>query len=237
MRLVDLFGRTFVLNLPSRADRRREVGEVLRRAGMPWEPGKVEIFEAVRPESAGGFPNAGARGNFMSHMGMLKKARALGVARVLICEDDLGVSPQWNEVEAALVDRLARDDWDLAYIGHYLKIDPPADGRFEMRPYHDGITQTHCYAAHARVFDRLIGFLEAAAGRPPGHPDGGPQHTDGAVSTFRAQNHDVVTLIACPSLAYQRSSRSDITANRWFDHYPVSREIAGLIRQIRFKLG
>ena len=78
--------------------------------------------------------------------------------------------------------------------------------------------------------DRLLRFLEELQQRPPGHPDGGPMHLDGAYSTFRAQNPDVVTLIASPNLGWQRSSRSDIYPNAWFDRVPGFRQLAGAAR-------
>ena len=56
-------------------------------------------------------------------------------------------------------------------------------------------------------------------------------HVDGAYSMFRARRPDVVTLISSPSLGGQRSSRSDITANRWYDRQPLLRGLAGLARK------
>lgn len=90
----------------------------------------------------------------------------------------------------------------------------------------------HFYGVNGRVLDRLVAFLELVMSRPPGHPDGGPMHVDGAFSTFRQQNPDVLTLAASPSLGWQRSSRSDIASNRWYDRTPVSRELVGLARRL-----
>jgi hypothetical protein len=56
-------------------------------------------------------------------------------------------------------------------------------------------------------------------------------HVDGAYSMFRARRPDVVTLVASPSLGGQRSSRSDITANRWYDRQPGLRLLSGLARK------
>ena len=67
----------------------------------------------------------------------------------------------------------------------------------------------------AGFWNRPVLFMEELQQRPPGHPDGGPMHIDGAYSTFRVQNPDVVTLIASPNLGWQRSSRSDVTPNWW----------------------
>jgi hypothetical protein len=69
--------------------------------------------------------------------------------------------------------------------------------------------------------------------RPGGHPDGGPMHIDGAYSFFRERNPDVMTLIACPNLGWQRSSRSDVFPNKWFDRWPVFRQLTGMARGCR----
>jgi glycosyl transferase family 25 len=231
MRLSDYFDRTFVLNLPDRADRRREIGRVLERAGMPWEPGRVELFPATRPESQGPFPSIGARGAFLSHLAMLRRARELGLSRVLLLEDDLELSPQLSDSVGPLVDRLRHDDWDIVYLGHDLKLPPPS-GACELILYDGPIMLAHFYGVHGRILDRLIAFLELVLSRPGGHPDGGPMHVDAAILTFRAQSPNVTTLVASPSQGWQRSSRSDIAANRWYDRNPISRGFVGLARRL-----
>jgi hypothetical protein len=60
-------------------------------------------------------------------------------------------------------------------------------------------------------------------------------HLDGAYSTFRAQNPDVVTLITSPNLGWQRSSPSDITPN-WWDRVPGLRQLAGAARTSKIRL-
>jgi glycosyl transferase, family 25 len=231
MRLCDYFDRTFVLNLPDRADRRLEMGRVLERAGMPWEPGRVELFPATRPDSAGPFPSIGARGAFLSHLAMLRRARELGLSRVLLLEDDLDLSPRLSASVGPLVDRLGHDDWDMVYLGHGLQL-PPHSGPCELILFDKPIILAHFYGVHGRVLDQLIAFLELVLSRPPGHPDGGPMHVDGAFSTFRAQSPHVVTLVASPSQGWQRSSRSDIAANRWYDRSPISRGFVDLARRL-----
>ena len=81
------------------------------------------------------------------------------------------------------------------------------------------------------MLPRLVDFLETVLRRPPGHPDGGPMHVDGAYCTFRNQNPEVITLVAHPNLGWQRRSRGDITP-RWFDRVPVLRTLIDLARAI-----
>ncbi|MCI5210545.1 MAG: hypothetical protein D3910_17540 [Candidatus Electrothrix sp. ATG2] len=71
------FGKIYVINLPERVDRRREVTAALKRIGISFAPGKVELFPAIRPTEAAGFPSPGVRGCFLSHLSVLKKAAEL----------------------------------------------------------------------------------------------------------------------------------------------------------------
>ena len=58
-------------------------------------------------------------------------------------------------------------------------------------------------------------------------------HVDGAYSRFRADNPDVRTFVAMPELGYQRPSRTDIHALRWFDRLPIIKDAVQAARQIR----
>ena len=90
----------------------------------------------------------------------------------------------------------------------------------------------HCYAVTAEVLPRLCPYLEAMILRPSGSPDGGPMHFDGALGWFRRNHPDVPTVLVSPSLAHQRSSRSDLTPS-WFDRLPVVSALASHARRIR----
>ena len=235
MKLSDCFDRTYVLNLPQRADRRREIGEVLAGAGMAFEPGKVELFSAQRPDSAGEFTSIGSRGCFQSHLEMLMKAKDLGLSRLLVIEDDLDISSQLEEVIIPLSERLRRDDWGIAYLGHILKPDSPPGAPFSLEEFRGPIATTHFYAIQGQALDRLAAFLKQVLSRPAGHPDGGVMFIDGAFSTFRAQNSDVLTLVARPNLGWQRSSSSDITST-WYDRWAVTRSLVSTARSVRRRL-
>jgi len=231
MTLMDCFDRCFVVNLPERADRRREMQQELGDAGMPFQPGRVELFTALRPPDAGAFPSLGARGCFESHHRILQRAHAEGLRNVLIMEDDLSIDPRLQSGADTLIRQLQATDWDFVYFGHVLE-QPASTGQgVKLQPFSGPVMTTHFYAVNGPVFERLLSFLEALLQRPPGHPDGSPMHVDGAYSTFRKQNPDILTLVAMPSLGGQRSSRSDIFPNRWFDRWPVVRELAALARR------
>ena len=80
----------------------------------------------------------------------------------------------------------------------------------------------------------LLEFLETVMARPAGHPLGGPQHYDGALNTFYFQYPDVKVVVAEPSIAFQRRSRSDISTGR-FDAMPVIGRLIALYRALRYR--
>ena len=235
--LGDFFELVRVINLPDRKDRLRAAEAQLRAIGLPFAAGKVEVFAAERVQDACGFPSAGVRGCFLSHLGVLQDARARGVRNVLIAEDDFQVAPQDVAKLCALMGSPCDESWGVMHLGHILpgnNADAPTFQRF------DGAVQTaHLYAVNAPVFDRLIAYLELCLMRPPGDPVGGPMHYDGALTMFREQNPDVLTLVARPSLASQRASRSDISF-RSIERMPgvqqmmtAARAVRGFLRRLR----
>lgn len=229
MKITDFFERAYVINLPERADRRRLMVRELEKAGMPLTPGKVEIFPAIRPASAGDFPSLGARGCFLSHQAILKQALADGLTNVLIMEDDLTISEQFKSNHEAIITQLRQSEWGFVYFGHREEVAEQSPQR--LQPYDQPMMTTHFYGINHRIFNRLLGFLDELQRRPGGHPDGGPMHLDGAYSTFRAQNPDIITLIAAPNLGWQRSSRSDVSPGGWYDRLPGFKQIADIARE------
>ena len=228
MKLIDFFDRVYAINLPYRKDRCRMIVQELKKAGMPLKPNHVEIFPAIRPDDAGDFPSIGARGCFESHLTILKQAQADRLSNVLIVEDDLIISQGFRTEQAVLLDRLCRTDWGFVYFGHIEQVEKT--GGVTLEPFSEPLITAHFYAVNGLILDRLVWFLEQVKRRPAGHPDGGPMHIDGAYSTFREQNPDIVTLIASPNLGWQQSSRSDISSNAWFDRLPVFTEMASVAR-------
>lgn len=235
MKKKDFFERAYVINLPSRTDRRRAMERELRRAGLPLASGKVEIFPAIRPDDPGPFPSIGIRGCYESHVSILRQAREQGWRNVLIMEDDLTIADRYRDAEDRLMAQLAGLDWDFVYFGHTLELSP-ADGAPVLQPFPGPIVTAHFYGINARVLGPLLEALDLMRTRPPGHPDGGPMHIDAAYTTFRAQHPEVITLVANPNLGWQRSSRSDIHASRWFDRTPGFRELVNWLRAGRGKL-
>lgn len=214
-----------VINLPSRPDRRRDTAAELY--GVGWPENRIIWYPGIDPRSPAGFVNAGYRGCFLSHLGALNLAGNKGLDEVLILEDDCGFGPAFPAVfRAAMMD----DRWDICYFGHE---EPPCERGLlvEWEPDRKVIL-AHCYAVRGRVLSILCPYLETMLLRSPGHPAGGPMSPDGALSWFRAHHPDVVTFLAMPSSAVQRSSASDLSP-RWFDRVPGLRVAAALARRTR----
>ncbi|MDG3004080.1 glycosyltransferase family 25 protein [Paludisphaera mucosa] len=234
MSLLESFSRAYVINLPQRADRRRETRAMFDRVGLTdWER-RVEFFPGIRPETTEGFPSLGVRGCFLSHLGVLKRAAEVCTDSVLIMEDDLEIDPDFVRRGDALAAILAREDWGFAYFGHILT-GLPEDPGVPLQPYRGAVQTAHFVAIRREVVLRLVDHLEAILGRPTGHPDGGPMHVDGAYSIFRDKNPDVSTLVAVPNLGTQRNSSSDIST-RWFDKVPGLHSMAQGARRVRRRL-
>jgi hypothetical protein len=228
--LSDCFTRTFAINLPERTDRRKALFSELILHKIPITQ-RLVVFPGVRPAAPEGFLNRGIRGCFLSHLNILRRAMAERLESVLILEDDVMFSPLFPTRIDAVERELRERPWGFVYLGHVLDVTPSPDGR-ALVPWKDAILTTHCYGLHRSAIPAVVEFLESALKRPPGHPDGGPMSIDGAMSFFRSRHPEILTLVAAPSLASQRPSRSDLTP-RWFDRIPGLRGTADWLRVLR----
>lgn len=234
--LLDRLGPLFVINLPERHDRRREFAEQLDKIGLAFDNSQVRLFPAVRPTERSGFPSIGAKGCYLSHLEILRQARDEGLEYLVVCEDDLDFAADFSARLPILLSKLETTKWDILYFGHHgLPRDMDADpssGLIALSPA-QLVSATHFLVFRGSTLDPLIAYLEAILARPPGHPDGGPMHVDGAFCHFRADHPDMVTLAVLPPLGHQRPSRTDIHTLRWFDRFPIIRSAAELLRRLR----
>jgi hypothetical protein len=231
---LDIFQKIYVINLAARTDRRREMQEQFDRIGMRLDDPKVELFEAIRPGDADGFPSVGSRGCFLSHLGVLKRASASRLESILILEDDLNFADDFAAKMAPVSERLRRLDWSVFYGGYRVdrEPDPPTSGCSEL-PGAEGVGTTHFIGLHGAAIASAAAYLEAQLGRPPGHPDGGPMHVDGAYCWFRRTHPEFRTLLAVPQLGFQRPSRTDVHDLRWYDRSVGVRSILSVIRRLK----
>jgi glycosyl transferase family 25 len=203
----DAYDRIRVINLRSRADRRREMKRELGRLGLAND-NRVQFFDAVEPDGLGHWRSRGEHGCFLSHLGILKEASAAGES-ILVLEDDCDFT------DAALT-----SDWgrgaDIFYGGYYAA-DP-------ARLQESNIQGSHCIGFSAAMLPRVIEYLEHLFDDPM------PPPIDGAYVNFRRTNPDVLTSFATPPVAVQRQSASDIHPSP-YDRSRLLGPVVGLLRK------
>lgn len=206
--MIDAYDQIRIVNLRTRADRRRQMRSELRRIGLATDP-RVEFVNAVAPENAGPWPNLGAHGCYMSHLSILRAAQ-LANASVLIFEDDCDFT-----------DAAMNSQWGLGSDIFY--------GGFGATDYTNldssDIQGSHCMGFNRAVVGRLITFLENLSRNPA------PPPIDGAYVEFRRANPELRTEFARPQVAVQRQSPSDIAPGR-FDRNKWLSFAVGLVRKV-----
>ncbi len=234
---MSYFDAIYVINLPARTDRRKQMVDQFRKVGIDPDSAQVVFFDAIRPDDAGGFPTIGTRGCFLSHLGVLKAAQRAGHQRILVLEDDLNFSKDFGQRFEPLAAQLERKGWDFWYLGALSVTPPPSvDGALVELPPTSAVLGAHMFAVRAQVIAQLVPYLEAILRRQPGDPEGGPMHVDGAYGWYRRAHPEIRTLLATEALGYQRPSRTDIHALKWFDRLPVVAKLAGALRTARTRL-
>jgi hypothetical protein len=215
----------YVINLESRSDRRRLIERQLRSVG--W---RASFSQSQKPSDAAGFPSAGARGCFVSHLAMLTKGLEHAGSHVLIMEDDLKFSACFSDRWQRCIEALKVQDWDMLYAGHYQS---DLQEGLNLLPPTVPISCTHFMLFNERIISTLIDNLQAMLRRPPGDPLGGPMHVDGAYSLIRARNPEIRTFAYAPSLGSQRPSRSDIAPNFILDRLSLLNPSMLIYRRIK----
>jgi len=232
MQLFEHFERVYIVSLPERIDRRKAMEAELKQLGYRVDGIHIRYFDAIRPADQGNFPSIGAHGCYLSHLHILKEAIRDELHNILVLEDDVSFSPLWHDMPNHMLDPLVTKPWQFVYFGHNETTEEETAGLSQTSM---PIATTHCYGLSQSILKSLHEYLEVCLKRPAGHPLGGAMHVDGAYSLFRRQNPHVLTLIATPSLAFQRSSRSDIYPNKWYDRNVILQHIAGFARQLKNK--
>lgn len=231
-KLCEVFGHIFIINLPDRADRRREMDEQLARLGLSLEDPHITLFEAVRPGDKGEWPSIGARGCFMSHLGVLQMAAGQGLERILVLEDDINWTGAFVEGGDALLDELLGNSWNYVHGGldGYLTGGAVRSGGLADLEPETEVMLAHFVGWRGEAIARATRYLEAMVARPAGDPAGGAMHVDGAYCWFRRENPDIRSFICHTAVAYQRPSQTDIYPLGWRDRTPG---VAYLMRQAR----
>jgi glycosyl transferase, family 25 len=234
-KLLDQFERIYIINLVNRADRRLEIDEQLVRVGLSLASPRVALFNAVRVKDAAGFPTAGARGCFLSHVGVLEDAATRGLASVLILEDDVNFVDDFLVRSDELANALSDVSFNFFYGGHQFVLSPPPDGGrgwVDVEPM-ALVGLSHLIGLRGAAISSAAAYLKEIMARPPGDPAGGPMHVDGAYNWFRQAHPQFRTVAAIPEVGYQRASRTDVHELAWYDKLPLVRDLAVTLRRRR----
>lgn len=191
---------------------------------------RAEFFPAIKPKCAAGFPSIGARGCFLSHLAVLKSAYDVHAQRLIIIEDDVNFAADFVERWKIAMSELQTRSWSIFYPGHTFDTLPP--GLSVVSP-NTGVRCTHFMVINRDAIPRLIAGLEQILSRVPGDPSGGPMHVDGAYSTIRNKDLSLTTYAYCPTLAYQRPSRTDVGDLQWFDRVGMLTPIVNVARRLK----
>lgn len=233
---IDYFDKIYVINLIARADRRDEMDVQLKKLGYTLNHPKIIVFNAIKPANAEEFPCIGARGCFLSHLGVLKHAQINGYKNILIFEDDLDFSTHFVSRSEKVLLSLNQNNWEIFYGDYRLYENLVSDenaAKVVTSIYPLGTT--NFLGLKSVVIKPIIDYFELILSRPAGHPQGGPMHVDGAYNCFRKDFPTFNTIIATPALGFQRSSFSDITAVSWKNKLPFIQLIKKILKIVNYQ--
>jgi glycosyl transferase, family 25 len=230
-KINSFFGTICVINLRSRPDRRIELADHI---GLSFQSPHLTLFEASKPDNPAGFETAGVRGCFMSHLQVLRDAMQQGTRSVLILEDDLNFCENFNSRFDTVADWLEANEWGMFY-GTYFLAEPLVQSGAACTRVDPAqpIGTSAFVAVNGKHIGALIQHLEAMLQRAPGDARGGPMHIDGAYCWFRQSHPEVLTCLSSDPLGFQRSSRTDVLALRWFDRFAGSAWLVARLRRWR----
>lgn len=145
----------YYINLDSRIDRRQQFVAECKRIGIPLS--SVYRFAAIRDAD---MPYLGCT---RSHLAVLKRARELGLERVLICEDDLAFKPTvtWQSILQQLGEVLDKKGFDVVMLSSNTITKSDGSSNKGFSKILDAQTASG-YIVHSRFYDRLIACLEHA---------------------------------------------------------------------------
>jgi glycosyl transferase, family 25 len=235
MRSIDYFQQIYIINLPHRADRRREVGYQLEKIGLSFSAPNICLFPAVLPNTPAGFPSIHARGLFLSHLKVLRDAYSRGFQRILILEDHINLASDFSKRIVKVAAELELYDWSIFYGGCSLEVLPELTNRGELLPIwpSESILTSHFMGFRGPTIGEIVTFFQNLLAKSSGDYKIRPKHIDEAYNRFRQNFPYKLTLLAIPELAYIRSSNIAIHDPRWFDRMPLVNFTVTRLRRLR----
>jgi hypothetical protein len=164
----------------------------------------------------------------------LELAARDGLRNVLVFEDDVSFRKVDPNIEQAIVSQLSRENWDVVYFGYITPDDESLNG--PLATWSKDVIGAHFYAVNGEFIRPMLQYMNECEQRPRDHPEGGPMTADGAYNHIRYLKPNVRVLLAAPSLALQRSSRTDVAPTKTFDRIGWLNPILLLIRDIKHRI-
>ncbi len=157
MHVNDFFDKVYCINLERREDRWQQCTKEFDRLGI-----EVERFEAIDGNTCGldsAAPplnwtkmKAGGVGCTLSHVKILKKAKANGYKNVLVLEDDIEFCENFLEEASDFLNTVPKD-WDLIYMGgNHLQPPEQIGGIYKCK----FTLTTHLIATNYTIYDLII---------------------------------------------------------------------------------
>src|SRR5262249_44328703 len=150
-------------------------------------------------------------------------------------EDDFCFRRLPPETISAVTAAIPKTAWDIIYFG-YLH---PSDGGLcgpLSRLTSDHTIGGHFYSVNGPFIQPMLKFMQETQARPHGHPDGGSMCRDATYNHLRIVRPDIRVYLAVPSLAIQRSSRTDLHDLAIYDRIALLRPMMGAMRRLKTEL-
>ena len=159
IKINDFFDKVYVINLKSRPERLKLCKQELNKNGI-----EHEVFEAVignpgvEVHSKYLRNRPGAVGCLLSHIGVIKNAKKLGLNKILVIEDDVEFCKNFIQVFDKMVKDLP-EDWDMFYLGGSGHVNPNNNVLTEITKNISkttGTMTTSSYGISGNIFDVVI---------------------------------------------------------------------------------
>jgi GR25 family glycosyltransferase involved in LPS biosynthesis len=164
-----------VINIDERTDRWETL---LTHVGQHFDTSKIHRLSATRGTMIPGYSTpplfrgrqrdktwAARGGCTLSHRDAIEYAKKAGWRTVLILEDDIELSPDFDRQLPALARALKNRHWDICYLGYTDPVSPfrpvaSLEGEFTLQRIF-GCSATHAYLLADHVYDWLLAELPA----------------------------------------------------------------------------
>ena len=232
-RIFDAFDQVRIINLPERADRQRAVEAELAAIGIDSIVAPISFFEGRRPSSEPDLPGRfRPNGAQISHREVIREALAAGKNTLLVLEDDIFFRAQPAEKVSEIVAAMHTTPWDVIYFGYLEPNERQLTGG-PLATWQGRVIGGHFCGMNRRFMEQILAFMDGFGSPGPDGETVSPTYRDGAFNLFVEKNPDFIRRLAVPNLAIQRSSRTDLHENQFYDRTPFLRESLGLIRALR----